>query len=128
MAEKPRPLSPHLGVYKWQPSMAASIMHRTTGIGMATVGALIFLWWLLAAVSGPQAYELFLSLATSWAGLVVLFGLTMFFFQHLLSGLRHLFMDTGAGFEPAVARRTALLTFVGSILLSVLTWIFIVAR
>src|SRR3546814_5672572 len=41
-----RPLSPHLGVYKWAPSMAVSIFHRITGDGLAIVGALMFLWWL----------------------------------------------------------------------------------
>ena len=32
-------------------------------------------------------------------GMIVLIGLTWAFFQHLLSGIRHLVMDTGAAFE-----------------------------
>ena len=47
-------------------------------------------------------------------GLVVLIGLTWAFFQHLLSGIRHLVMDTGAAFELGVNKRFALLTIVGS--------------
>ena len=39
------------------------------------------------------------TLAAHPVGLVVLVGLTWAFFQHLLSGVRHLVMDTGAGFE-----------------------------
>ena len=35
-----RPLSPHLTIWKWGPHMAVSIMHRVTGNGLATVGAL----------------------------------------------------------------------------------------
>ena len=36
--------------------------------------------------------------------MIVLVGLTWAFWQHLLSGLRHLVMDTGAGFELKVNR------------------------
>ena len=30
-----RPLSPHLQVYKWETSMAMSILHRVSGVGSA---------------------------------------------------------------------------------------------
>ena len=40
----PRPLSPHLGVYKFQYTMALSILHRMTGL-VATVGFLAFTGW-----------------------------------------------------------------------------------
>ena len=33
------------------------------------------------------------------SGSIVLIGLTWAFFQHLLSGIRHLVMDSGAAFE-----------------------------
>src|SRR3546814_10291617 len=56
-----RSLSPHLGVYKWAPSMAVSIFHRITGDGLAIVGALMFLWWLGALAAGPDAYAAFLA-------------------------------------------------------------------
>ena len=42
------------------------------------------------------------------------------FFQHLLSGIRHLVMDTGAGFELGINKRFAILTIVGSVLLTAL--------
>ena len=125
MANRARPLSPHLGVYKWQSNMLVSILHRATGIGLATVGALIFLWWLIAGASGADAYATFQAVIGSWLGLLILFGLTLAFFQHLLSGLRHLYMDTGAGYEPARSRALATATFIGSVTLSVLTWIVI---
>ena len=58
------------------------------------------------------------SIATHPVGLIVLVGLTWAFFQHLLSGIRHLVMDTGAGFELGTNKRFAMLTIVGSLLLT----------
>ena len=51
----PRPLSPHLGVYKFMYTMSLSILHRITGVA-ASVGFLVFAWWLMALASGPEAY------------------------------------------------------------------------
>lgn len=79
--------------------MLVSILHRATGTGMATVGAMVLVWWLFAAASGPDAYAAFVHHATSWYGYVVLIGLTWAFLEHLFSGIRHLVMDIGAGFE-----------------------------
>lgn len=122
MANRARPLSPHLQVYRWRSNMLVSILHRVTGSGLATVGAAVLLWWLLAAASGPQAYAFFLDAATSPLGRLVLFGLTFVFFQHLCSGVRHLYMDTGEGYDPATSRKLASFTLVGSTILTLVTW------
>ena len=55
-------------------------------------------------------------------------GLTWFFFQHTLSGLRHLVMDIGAGFEIKKNKFWALMTLVGSTLLTVALWAYILER
>ena len=120
-----RPLAPHLTVWKWGPHMLVSILHRVTGSGLATVGALAFVWWLAAAASGPEAYETFRSWATSWIGILVGVGLSWAFFQHTLSGIRHLVMDIGAGFEISRNKFWANMTMVGSVLLSALFWAFL---
>lgn len=132
-----RPLSPHLGVYKWAPSMAVSIFHRITGDGLAIVGALMFLWWLGALAAGPDAYDAFLACVwhdpaagtahqvTNILGKVVLVGLTWAFFQHLFSGLRHLVLDTGAGYELRANRLWSTLVFVAAILATAATWLYI---
>lgn len=122
-----RPLSPHLEVYEWQPNMAVSILHRATGLGMALVGGIVLVWWLSAAASGEGAYMQFLGLIGSPLGLLVLIGLTWSFFQHLCSGLRHLFMDTGAGYDPAFSRKTATVTFIASTLLTLAVWVYVLA-
>ncbi len=122
-----RPLSPHLTIWKWGPHMLVSILHRVTGAGLATVGAAALVWWLVAAASGEEAYEAFTGWATSWIGIVIGVGLTWAFFQHTLSGLRHLVMDIGAGFELRTNKFWANMTVVGTIFLTALFWFVIVA-
>jgi succinate dehydrogenase / fumarate reductase cytochrome b subunit len=117
-----RPLSPHLTIWRWGPHMLVSILHRVTGAGLATVGAVALVWWLAAAATSESAYDLFVSWATSWIGIVIGVGLTWAFFQHTLSGIRHLFMDIGAGFELRVNKFWANMTLVGSVLLTALFW------
>ena len=119
---RPRPLSPHLSIWKWRVHMTVSIFHRATGTAMATGGVVLFLWWLAAAATGAEAYAFFYKVATGWFGILIGVGLTWVFFQHLMSGIRHLVMDTGSALEIATNKRFAMMTFVGSVLLTALTW------
>lgn len=105
--------------------MAVSIVHRVTGNGLATAGVLIFLWWLAAAASGPEAYATFYLVATHRLAYVVWIGLSWFFFQHLSSGIRHLIMDTGAGYDLPTAKASSIAAFVMGVVLTALTWGFI---
>lgn len=123
---KSRPLSPHLTVYKWGPAMAVSIINRIVGNALATVGALVLLWWLYAISTGPEA----LDYLKSWfdfyyLGYIVLVGITWSFFQHLFGGIRHLVMDAGAGFELKTNRFWSMMTFVASISATGLVWAYI---
>ena len=105
--------------------MLVSILHRVTGAGLSIVGLAVLTWWLMAASGGPDGYASFTKAATSPIGLIVLVGLTWAFFQHLLSGIRHLAMDTGAGFDLRLNRLFATLTIAGSLFLTALTWYFL---
>src|SRR6187200_2935658 len=117
MAEqRERPLSPHLGIWRWGPGMAASIFHRVSGGALTLAGLAALTWWLLALAKGGEAYDDFVAIASTWVGIVVLVGLTWAFFQHLLSGIRHLVMDTGENFELRANKNGAILTFVGAVL------------
>ena len=124
-ATNSRPLSPHLGVWRWGPHMAVSILHRVTGGGLSVVGLAVLTWWLLAITGGPVSYATFTKVMTSPLGLVVLVGLTWAFFQHLLSGIRHLAMDTGAAFELDTNKRFAILTILGSVVLTAALWAYV---
>lgn len=102
--------------------MLVSILHRITGGALTVAGLAVLTWWLWAIAAGPQAYGRFAGHASSVYGLVVLIGLTWAFWQHLLSGIRHLVMDAGAGFELKVNKLFAVLTIAGSLFLTALTW------
>ena len=130
MARNPgRPLSPHLTIWRWGPHMTVSIIHRVTGVGNALLGGILFVWWLLALASGEEGYTRFVDLMTSdttgklnLIPAIVLIGLTWSFIQHLCSGVRHLILDTGAGYELRANRRGAMLPFVISILITAAIW------
>lgn len=130
-SNRTRPLSPHLTIWRWGPHMAVSIMHRVTGSGMATVGAILLVWWLVAAASGEAAYGRFIGMFTTDTGSPNFFGylfgigLTLVFFQHMASGVRHLVMDVGANFELKSNKRSAQLTWVFSVVATILFWAYL---
>jgi len=108
--------------------MTVSIIHRVTGNGLAVVGGIGLVWWLAAAASGPEAYAAFLACATSWVGYVIAIGLSWAFFQHLFSGIRHLVLDTGAGYELRTNKAWSLGVFAASILATAAMWLAICWR
>ncbi len=126
LAPSSRPLSPHLTIWRWGPHMLVSILHRITGAGLAIVGGLALLWWLWAAAEGRSSYEYFVSWATHWSGIVVGIGLTWAFLQHAASGIRHLVMDAGAGFELTTNKRWSTIVAIVPLLLTALFWAYII--
>jgi succinate dehydrogenase / fumarate reductase cytochrome b subunit len=120
-----RPVSPHLTIWRWGPHMVASILHRITGAGLAVVGLSVFTWWLLAIAGGADAYSTFTNAASSWFGMVVMIGLTWAFFQHFFSGIRHLLMDTGRGFELKANKTGAVLSIAGAIVATAVLWAYL---
>ncbi len=118
-----RPLSPHLSVYRWQYTMALSILHRFTGV-VLSAGAIALVGCLLALASGPQ-----------WGGnLEGLFGLrivrlaalgwTWCLFYHLANGVRHLVWDIGRGFELKHARFSGWFVFLSSLAATAAYWLW----
>ena len=124
-----RPLSPHLTIWRWGPHMLVSILHRATGSALAIGGGVLLIWWLAALAGGEASYARFVDLMTSDASgrlnlipAIVLIGLTWSFLQHLCSGVRHLLLDTGAGYELKINKSGAVATIVVSLTLTVLIW------
>ncbi|QNM83852.1 succinate dehydrogenase, cytochrome b556 subunit [Sphingomonas sabuli] len=123
-AVRERPLSPHLTIWRWGPHMVVSILHRITGAGLSVVGLAVLAWWLMALAGSGDDYAAFQQHATSWYGLLVLAGLTWAFFQHTFSGLRHLLMDTGQGFELRANKAGAVATIVLGLFATALVWAY----
>ncbi len=117
-----RPLSPHLGIYRMQITMLMSIVHRITGMGLY-FGMVLLAWWLLAAATGPGAFETANAFFGSWFGRLILFGFTWALIHHMLGGIRHLIWDTGSGLDKTSIEVFAWLTIIGSTVLTVLVWV-----
>jgi len=100
----PRPLSPHLQVYRFFPAMAVSILHRASGVFLS-LASLLLVYWLLAVANGPDAYAAASQILASLPGRLVIAAAVIAFWYHLLAGLRHLLLDAGIGFDLPVARR-----------------------
>ena len=115
----PRPLSPHLGVYKFLYTMALSILHRITGLA-ATIGFLAFTGWLMALATGPGSYAHAMQLLSTPLAKLLLVGFVFSFVYHFCNGIRHLVWDTGRGLERVQARRSGRLVVVASVLLTAL--------
>lgn len=103
-----RPLSPHLGVYRWGYTMSLSILHRVAGIalGFALIGLTA---WLMAAASGPAAYAQAALVLHAWPSRALCALALIALCYHFCNGLRHLAWDLGWGFERREARRSAVL-------------------
>jgi succinate dehydrogenase / fumarate reductase cytochrome b subunit len=111
-----RPLSPHLGVYKFAYTMALSILHRITGVAMS-VGFLVLVWWLMALAQGPDAYAEAVEVLRSGIFKLLLAGWALAFIYHFCNGIRHLFWDAGVGLERHQARRSGTIVMVATVLL-----------
>ncbi len=120
-----RPLSPHLQVYDMmQLTSALSIAGRITGAAWA-VGLVLLVWWLVAAASGPSAFAQVQWFLSSWLGLLGLFGMTAAAWYHTLNGVRHLAWDAGYGYDIPTTYRSGRLVLVGTVVLTLLTWIIV---
>lgn len=117
-----RPLSPHLGIYKWQITMVMSILHRATGVFLS-IGLLMLTGWLLAIATGSSEYAQALDFFRSIIGRLLLFGWSFAFFYHFCNGIRHLFWDSGRGFEIEQVKKSGVFTIVAAIILTVVTWV-----
>jgi succinate dehydrogenase / fumarate reductase cytochrome b subunit len=125
---KPRPLSPHLEIWRWGPAMLTSILHRASGVGLAIGGLGTLLCWLGAMASGADAYTKFAAIAGSLLGRLVLIGISWAFFNHLASGVRHFLLDIGAGFEVKSNNIWSMLTTVLGVVLTAAFWAVVLLR
>ncbi len=126
MAKQERPLSPHLGIYRWQVGNGLSILHRLSGV-VLSCSAVLLTVWVAALAMGPDAYVTFAAWLRSTPGLLASSVVTLCFFYHLCNGIRHLFWDAGYGFEIPVARASGISVVAGAIALNLAFWLLILS-
>jgi succinate dehydrogenase / fumarate reductase, cytochrome b subunit len=121
-APKPRPLSPHLQV--WRPTLTyvMSIVHRITGVGLY-IGVLLLAWFLLALSGDATSFAAFSGFIRSFIGQLLLLGFTWALFHHMLGGVRHALWDAGIGLDHPMRERLAQGTLIGGLALTLIVWI-----
>ena len=118
---RPRPLSPHLQIYRLPLPALLSISHRATGVLLAA-GSLVLVYWLAAVASGPDAFAKAQALLGSLPGRAFLLVVTFSLFYHLGNGIRHLFWDAGLGFELRTAHASGVLVIIAAVVLTLAAW------
>jgi succinate dehydrogenase / fumarate reductase cytochrome b subunit len=122
-----RPMSPHLGIYRWPVTMLTSILTRATGIFLS-LGTLLLVWWLAAAAAGPAAFAGVQEFLISPLGLLLLLGWTASLFFHLFAGIRHLAWDLGYGFAKPGLNPVTWAVLAATVLATVAVWIAAYAK
>ncbi|MEG3147688.1 succinate dehydrogenase, cytochrome b556 subunit [Sphingomonas sp. RT2P30] len=122
LAKRSRPLSPNVQIYRPQLTSVLSVLNRITGI-ILSLGAVALVVWLLAAAAGSQAFSVVQSAIASWAGKIVLFGVTFAFFLHFCGGIRHLVWDTVHGFELRSVYISGWVVVASSVVLTLAAWV-----
>ena len=118
--QKPRPLSPHLQVYKPQLTSMLSILHRGTGVFLS-LGTVLLVCWLAAIAAGPDAYAGFQAMSSHWFMQLLLLGWAFSLYYHLCNGIRHLFWDVGRGFEMEDLYRSGWIVLFAALILTAAT-------
>ena len=117
--KRPRPLSPHLQVYRPQLTSVLSILHRMTGI-VLSIGLAYSVFWLYSLKQGDANYAFFHEFSSLWIVKIFLLSWIISLFYHFFNGIRHLFWDMGWGFELQDVYRSGYLVLGLTILCSLL--------
>jgi len=123
MSDRPRPLSPHLQVYRWQMTSVLSILHRGTGLFLV-LGGMMIAFWVVALALGHNIFNSYQAWLGSLLGKVVLVGWSFSLFYHLANGIRHLLWDAGWGYEIERVYITGWIVVLVSTLLTAFLWIW----
>jgi succinate dehydrogenase / fumarate reductase cytochrome b subunit len=121
---RPRPLSPHLQIYKPQITSILSIFHRLTGISLS-IGSFIIVAWIVSLSMGVESYSYFMSIVDNWFIQAIIFGFAFALFYHFSNGIRHLFWDAGLGFELKSVYVSGSIVVLNAIILTSLTLYFV---
>ena len=115
-----RPLSPHLTIYRPQLTSMTSILVRITGNALI-VGAFLVIWWLLAASTSAEYFEIADGLIRCWFGKLIMLGSIWALWYHTLGGIRHLIWDNAIGLDLPTAYKLGWALVIGSFVLTVIT-------
>jgi len=117
-----RPLSPHLQVYRLPFPAILSITHRISGVILAG-GSVVLCLWLILLAGGAQSYAIARVITSHFLGQIALFFFTVALFYHGCNGVRHLFWDSGRGYDMSSVYKSGWAVVIASFILSIGLWI-----
>ncbi len=121
--ENNNPLSPHIEIYSWNISSLISISHRIIGVINILVLTFVCLWISLLLL-GETNYDYIKFFLQSIFGKFTILGIIWSFSFQILSEVSHLFWDLGYGFELKTSKITGLIVIFGSIIFTILIYLF----
>lgn len=117
----PRPLSPHLEVYRLPMTALMSISHRITGVILAG-GCLLITAFFVAAAMGPDAYNIIMNYAGTPWGALFMFAWSFVLYYHLCNGIRHLLWDMVLILDEKDAIGAGWIVLLATAMLTSATW------
>lgn len=121
MSVSHKPLSPHLGIYRWQLTMALSILHRATGVFLS-MGAIVMVIALAAIASGHNEFTMIQGLLNHFIGQLFMLAWTVSLYLHMGNGIRHLIWNAGVGLEKDIANKSGLYVLAFTVVATAATW------
>ncbi len=121
---KSRPVNLDLQTIRFPITAIASILHRISGV-ITFVAIGILLWLLSISLSSPVGYAQAASLVDGFFVKFIIWGILTALAYHIVGGIRHLLMDMGHFEELESGAMSAKVSFVATIVLSVLAGVMV---
>jgi succinate dehydrogenase / fumarate reductase cytochrome b subunit len=115
---KPRPVYLNLLEIRMPLPAVVSILHRASGALLFLVGIPLLLCVVQRALASPEGWAQVRAAFDAPLARLIALAVAWAFIHHLLAGIRHLLMDAHFGVELPAARRSAALTMVLSLVLT----------
>ncbi len=117
------PLSPRLGIYRWQIGMVASILHRGSGL-ILVLFVPLYLWLLHGMTGSPDRFDAVNHWLHAPTGKMLFWLVAVSLTYHFFNGIRFLTIDAGWSEGRKALRFTArlvlLLTAIIAVVLAVM--------
>lgn len=119
---KPRPLSPHLTIYKKIQTALLSIIHRMTGFALS-IGTIFIVIWIFSLALGEKYFNIIYYILGTTLFKIILFLWSFCIFYHLINGLRYLYWSLGYGTDLKHVYISGYIVIIFSVLTTLLLWI-----
>lgn len=117
---KPRPVYLDLLAIRQPLPAIVSILHRISGALLFLVGIPVLLWGVQRSLASPETFAQWKAAVSTPFAKIVLLVLAWAYLHHLLAGVRHLLLDMHIGLDLASARRSAAITLVLALVLTLI--------